>query len=136
MRSNALQVFPFTKSNVRKAVIVALRKQGWGFKPASSNEDRLIAKTGASILSFGETLTVVLFSVDKEHTEVRAESKTDWQVLDYGRNNRNLSDLYMAMQRELTDTYTPPVSAGRYCTACGSQAGSEHAFCTACGKHL
>lgn len=136
MRSRAAEVFPFTKSSVRNAVIVSFRKQGWGFKPTSSTEDSLIAKTGASIFSFGETIEIELVSVDEGHTEVRVESKTDWQVVDYGRNNRNLSKLYEAVQRELTAGRAPTVSAGRYCTACGSPAGTEQRFCISCGKQL
>lgn len=153
MRSRTSEVFSFPRDAVRAAVVVAFRNQGWGFNPNLAVDDVLTARVGADLLSFGETIEVRLLELSNDRTQVLAESRTNWQVLDYGRTKRELRQLLSSIYRELTekDALNPSVrrtsqelshlatcepSRGPFCTSCGSPSFSGNCFCTACGKPI
>ena len=113
---------------------------------------------GGSFSSWGEKITITLNRISNVSTSmiIHSECGMPTQVIDWGKNQQNVCNIYEYIERELaTNQYNAPspsfvaptaspspatevsdAPAKRFCTNCGNKVSPDDVFCTNCGTKL
>lgn len=99
---------------------------------------------GASMSSWGETITVALTAVGANVTQVNIRSECDMptQIIDWGKNKQIVHNIHQYLEtyvnrNPVMQNYTqaPPMQ-GAFCPRCGAPVSIGSNFCTVCGTRL
>lgn len=119
--------FPFDIDKTFNAIPLTLSKLGWKIRTIDPTLYRISARIGVSLWTWGQNVFIVVNKVDKSNSVVHISSETTHQIIDWGKNRRDIDKFFNELESNLGLTY---------CTHCGKQLAIKIRFCYNCGKQI
>jgi len=92
-------------------------------------------KHGMSLLSHGETILITVTSTIEGATEVEvySECALPTQIVDWGQNKSNVTNIFNCLDKYLSSTSSPS-SNGTVCPYCNQSLPTGSHYCAFCGN--
>lgn len=145
------QIFPYAPGDVFNSAILVLMQNGWEVRFSDPQLGRISARAPMSLKASGENVLLQI-APSGTGTEVRIESSSSAQVVDWGKNKQNVEKVIVGLAAHLRAAAKPtsapvpgnvpaPNTQGEnprpnFCPSCGATAPSTGKFCSNCGKAL
>jgi len=96
------KVYGNNYSKVFEAVKNSLKDCNFKLKEEDKEKGEIRASTSMSIMSWGESIHISIAKVSENKTKVSIYSKVRFQVLSWGKNEENISQLFTALDKRLS----------------------------------
>ena len=94
--------YPRGKDEVFDALIRAIEKvKGMKVKSSDKVTGQVVVKTSVSLASWGETVNLEVVEAGPQQATVRVSSKVKAQLVDWGKNQKNIDRIFAAMSEEM-----------------------------------
>lgn len=133
---------PGSFDHVYGAAVRAAQRCGWRLDHTAPQSGALRAVHGVNLFTYGEKIDVAVRPRPDGACDVWVKSECRGiQMVDYGRNGKNIALFSSALMTELQASTMPawqpppasPAPSARFCSACGSAAEASDRFCRICG---
>ncbi len=99
--------FPYPKQQVFAALIDAIPTvKGMAVHAADEQSGYILAKSGMSLMSWGESIPMTVTETGPGSTRVEITSKLKFGLVDWGKNRRNLEAILGATWQRLNPNHT------------------------------
>ena len=95
------QLYQAPIEEVYQATRNAIESLKWKITSEDQATFSIQASVPMSMLTWGDKLTVTLAVVENDRVKVNVQSKSGLQIVDYGKNKKNILALYEAIEVEL-----------------------------------
>ena len=95
------QLYEAPINEVYQATRSAIESLNWKITSEDQSTFSIQASVPMSMLTWGDKLTVALSVEENGRVKVDVQSKTGLQIVDYGKNKKNILALYEAIEAEL-----------------------------------